>query len=421
MNEDRRFTNEDIRIVGNPSADTQTGAPEYIVVESPIPVRRALTQRRPLGVALGGGATVVAIWLLAVIGSAGSIAGGAGVPLVLVPGGGAAAQQSSASMPQDTAQDTSPAAVDPQPRKVVVPPLLQSRSAEPLPVLDTRPDGRTALNASPAVLVIYVPYNYYPQPAAVQPPTREAVQQASAIVQDIANGSEAQAVTLAKALQAAQPKYAAQLATEIQHATEPSPRYNVVRQVLVELDPALQTHIQVVPQTSVQTQVQVQTQTQPQTSPQTQANTTTQQQTDQSNPSPAQTTRSYEERAARVNALVMATVPAYLKIPMGMNEGTLQVNTMVAPTPAFLFDQAQIRTALCEVGSGDVIAVNDTIPDAWELKATFVPKDPVRWFTLRDAGGKLFYLPNYLDAVREVQVGDRFVNHGSCNVELVKK
>jgi len=45
----------------------------------------------------------------------------------------------------------------------------------------------------------------------------------------------------------------------------------------------------------------------------------------------------------------------------------------------------------------------------------------VRWFTVRDAGGKQFYLPNYLDAVRDVQVGDRFVDHGSCNVELVKK
>src|SRR5438105_9298405 len=82
MNEDRRFTDEDLRIIGSPSSGTETGAPEYIVVETPIPVRRALAQRRPLAVALGSGATIMAIWLLAVIGSAGSIAaGGAGVPL----------------------------------------------------------------------------------------------------------------------------------------------------------------------------------------------------------------------------------------------------------------------------------------------------------------------------------------------------
>ena len=408
--------NEDLRITSNQVQETLTGAVEYIVVETPIPARRALTQRRPLAVALGSGATVMAIWFLAVIGSAGSIAGGAGVPLVLVPGGAAAAQHdNSANAPQDTTQDSSQAAIDLQPRKVSAPPLLQSRSAETLPALSTRPDGRTALNGSPTILIIYVPYNYYPQPVAVLPPTKEAVQQASTIVQQIASANETKAVEPAKALQAAQPQYAAQLAAEIQKATEPSPRYNVVRQVLVELDPSLQTHMQVVPQTRAETQTQVQVDTQ------TQAQTQTQQQTDQTNGTPSKVTRTFEERAAHVNALVMATVPAYLKIPMGMNEGTLQVNTMVAPTPAFLFDQAQIRSALCEVGSGDVVAVNDTIPDAWELKATFIPKDPVRWFTVRDAGGKQFYLPNYLDPVREVQVGDRFVNHGSCNIELVKK
>jgi len=404
--------NEDLRITSNQTQETQTGATEFIVVESPIPARRALTQRRPLAVALGSGATVMAIWFLAVIGSAGSIAGSAGVPLVLVPGGAAAIQHdTTANAPQVTQQDSGQAVIDPQPRKFSAPPLLQSRSAETLPALSTRPDGRAALNNSPTVLLIYVPYNYYPQPAAALPPTKEAVQQASTIVQQIASANETKAVAPAKALQAAQPQYAAQLAAELQKATEPGPRYNVVRQVLVELDPALQTHIQVMPQTRAETQTQTQQQTA----------TTVEQQTDQANGTPSKVTRTYQERAARVNALVMATVPAYLKIPMGMNEGTLQVNTMVAPTPAFLFDQAQIRSALCEVGSGEVIAVNDTIPDAWELKATFIPKDPVRWFTVRDAGGKQFYLPNYLDAVRDVQVGDRFVDHGSCNVELVKK
>jgi hypothetical protein len=414
--------NEDLRITSNQVQETLTGAVEYIVIETPIPARRALTQRRPLAVALGSGATVMAIWFLAVIGSAGSIAGVAGVPLVLVPGGAAATQHdNSANAPQVTQQDTSQVVIDLQARKVSAPPLLQSRSAETLPALSTRPDGRTALNGSPTVLMIYVPYNYYPQPAAALPPTKEAVQQASTIVQQIASANETKAVEPAKALQAAQPQYAAQLAAEIQKAAEPSPRYNVVRQVLVELDPSLQTHIQVVPQTRAETQTQVQVDTQTQAQTQQQTATTVQQQTDQANALPSKATGTDQERAARVNALVMATVPAYLKIPMGMNEGTLQVNTMVAPTPAFLFDQAQIRSALCEVGSGDVVAVNDTIPDAWELKATFIPKDPVRWFTVRDAGGKLFYLPNYLDAVREVQVGDQFVNHGGCNVELVKK
>jgi hypothetical protein len=411
---------EQSQITSNQVEQTQIGATEYIVIESPIPLRRALTHRRPLAMALGTGAMVMAIWFLAIIGSAGSIAGSSAVPLVIIPGGAAAAQHdTAANVPNDTTQ----AVVDPQPGKVSsAPPLLQSRSAETLPAISSRPDGRSALNSSPTVLMIYVPYNYYPQPAAVRPPTTEAVQQAATIVQQIATANETKAVAPAKALQAAQPQYAAQLAVEIQNVTEPGPRYNVVRQVLIELDPSLQTHIQVEPQVraETQTQVQVQTQTQAQTQTQQQTATNTQQQTDEANAAQAKV-RSDQERAARVNAFVMATLPAYLKIPMGLNEGTLQVNTMVAPTPAFLFDQAQIRSALCEIGSGDVVAVNDTIPDAWELKATFVPKDPVRWFTVRDVGGKQFYLPNYLDPVREVQVGDRFVNHGNCNVELVKK
>ena len=196
--------NEDLRITSNQVQETQTGTVEYIVVETPIPARRALTQRRPLAMALGSGAMVMAIWFLAVIGSAGSIAGGAGVPLVLVPGGAAAVQHdTTANAPQDTTQDatqdTGQAVIDPQPRKVSAPPLLQSRSAETLPALSTRPDGRTALNSSPTVLMIYVPYNYYPQPAAVLPPTKEAVQQASTIVQQIASANETKAVEPAKA------------------------------------------------------------------------------------------------------------------------------------------------------------------------------------------------------------------------------
>ena len=117
----------------------------------------------------------------------------------------------------------------------------------------------------------------------------------------------------------------------------------------------------------------------------------------------------------------MSTLPAYMKVPLGVNEGTLQVNTLVAPTPAFLFDQQQIKAALCQVGNGEVVSVYDSVPDAWELKTTFIPKDPVRWFTVKDASGKLFYLPNYIDPVRDVQVGDRFVNQGNCNVVLVQR
>jgi hypothetical protein len=117
----------------------------------------------------------------------------------------------------------------------------------------------------------------------------------------------------------------------------------------------------------------------------------------------------------------MATVPAYAKLPMGINEGTLQVNTLVAPTPAFLLNQAKIRSALCEVGNSEVVSVYDTIPQAWELKTTFNPRDPVRWFGVKDTAGQVFYLPNYFDAVRDMQVGDRFVVKGGCNVELVRK
>src|SRR5207245_5167440 len=66
---------------------------EYIVVGTPIPQKRALTTRGPLGLALGGGATVLAIWVLGILGSAGAITGSA-VPLLAVPGSGAAVQQS---------------------------------------------------------------------------------------------------------------------------------------------------------------------------------------------------------------------------------------------------------------------------------------------------------------------------------------
>ena len=289
------------------------------------------------------------------------------------------------------------------------PPLLQSRSADSLPALSKRPDGRAALSGSPAVLVIYVPSNYYPQPASVPPPTLESAQQTGAIVAQIATGNEGQAVEPARALQAAQPVYAASVAAELQQVTAPSPRYNVVRQVLIELDPALATRAQ----------AQVQLQPQPQT--QVQSAVAAPPQAGQGSVLQASSNLSEKEKASRVNALVMSTVPAYLKMPLGMNEGTLQVNTMVVPTPAFLFDQAQIRAALCEIGGGQVVAVYDAIPDAWELKATFIPKDPVRWFSVQDSGGARYYLPNYLDAVRDVQVGDRFVDKGGCDVALAAK
>src|SRR5512144_1483348 len=65
---------------------------EYVVVGTPVPQKRALTTRGPLGLALGGGATVLAIWALGILGSAGAITGSA-VPLLAVPGSGAAVQQ----------------------------------------------------------------------------------------------------------------------------------------------------------------------------------------------------------------------------------------------------------------------------------------------------------------------------------------
>src|SRR5207237_5076751 len=192
----------------------------------------------------------------------------------------------------------------------------------------------------PAVIVIYVPSNYYPQPALPKPPTTEAAQQTAAIVQHIASANEAKALEPAKALQAAQPQYAASVASEIQKATENAPRYNLVRQVLIELDPALATRTQPSVQTQPRTQVKTQTQTdttgQTSTQPPAQDNTF---------PPQNKTNLSDRERVANVNALVMSTLPAYMKMPLGVNEGTLQVNTLVAPTPAFLFDQQQIKPA----------------------------------------------------------------------------
>jgi hypothetical protein len=63
----------------------------------------------------------------------------------------------------------------------------------------------------------------------------------------------------------------------------------------------------------------------------------------------------------------------------------------------------------------------DTVPKAWEMSTTFAPKDPVRWFTVKDSFGKLYYLPNYIDAKRDMQVGDRFTAKAGCAVELVRR
>jgi hypothetical protein len=403
----------------------QPQPPEYIVVGTPIPQKRALTTRGPLGLALGGGAAVLAIWVLGILGSAGAITGSA-VPLLAVPGSGAAVQQPQSAPAAPVADEPAVTEAKSQPAQVAaqLPPLLQSRSADNLPALVARADGRMAVSGSPATIVVYVPANYYPQPASLPPPTRESAQQTAAIVEQIATGHEDKAVEPARALQAAQPAYAAGVANELQQVTAPSPRYNAIRQVLVELDPAFATRVQVQPQPQVQaqtqTQTQVQTQVQPQAQTQTETSISAPPKTNQDSTAQTSTNISEQEKARRVNNLVMATVPAYLKLPFGMNEGTLQVNTLVAPTPAFLFDQAQIKAALCQIGSGSVVAVNDAVPNAWELKATFVPKDPVRWFTVQNAAGTRFYLPNYVDPVREVQVGDRLIDSGGCNVTLGK-
>ncbi len=396
---------------------THTRPREFIEVESPIPQQRALTSRRPLAMMLGSGVTVLTIWMFAVLGTASTAVSGA-LPIVALQGGGASAVHNTnpnpnADLPQSNQQP-------PQSSKPVLPSLLQSHSADSALPMTTRPDGRKALSNSPAVIVVYVPDGYYPQPAALKPPTTQAAQQTASIVQHIATGNEPKAIEPAKQLQSTQPQYAASVATELQRAMENSPRYNTVRQVLIQLDPALATRPQVSTQAQPQTQTRTQTQTQVQ--PQTQGQNTVQSPAQpDTQPAQSKTNLADQQRYANVNALVMSTVPAYMKIPFGINEGTLQVNTMVAPTPAFLFDQQQIRSALCQVGSGDVIAVYDMVPDAWELKTTFTPKDPVRWFAVKDASGKAFYLPNYLDPVRDIQVGDKFVNKGGCNVELVPR
>jgi hypothetical protein len=390
---------------------TQTRQREFVVVESPIPQRRALTSRRPLALMLGSSATALAIWMLAVFGSASTAVPGA-LPIVALQGGGASAvHNASGSAPQS---EQAP----PQANKPALPSLLQSHSADTALPLSKRADGRTVLSKSPAVIVVYVPDGYYPQPAAPRPPTAEAAQQTAAVVQNIATANESNAIEAARALQTSEPQYAASLAGEIQRVTENTPRYNTVRQVLIQLDPALATRTQVSAQPQTQPRTQVQTQTQVQTSGQ---NST--QPPAQPNTSPVQNRAnlSDRERYANVNALVNATLPAYIKMPLGVNEATLQVNTLVAPGPAFLFDQQQIKAALCQVGSGEVVSVYDSVPDAWELKTTFIPKDPVRWFAVKDAGGKVFYLPNYIDPVRDVQVGDHFVDKGNCNVALVPR
>jgi hypothetical protein len=402
----------------------QPQSQEYIVVGTPVPQKRALTTRGPLGLALGGSATVLAIWVLGILGSAGAITGSA-VPLLAVPGSGAAVQQPQSVPDAPVADEPVSAEAKSQPAQVVPqPPLLQSRSTDNLPALVARADGRMAVRSSPATIVVYVPANYYPQPASLPPPTRESAQQTAAIVEQIATGHEDKAIEPARALQAAQPAYAAGVASELQQVTAPGPRYNSLRQILVELDPAFATRTQVQAQPQVQaqtqTQTQVQTQVQPQAQTQTETSVSAPPKTNQDSTAQTSTNISEQEKARRVNNLVMATVPAYLKLRFGMNEGTWQVNTLVAPTPAFLFDQAQIKAALCQIGSGSVTEVYDAVPNAWELKATFVPKDPVRWFMVQNAAGTRFYLPNYVDPVREVQVGDRLINSGGCNVTLGK-
>ena len=389
----------------------QTRPREWIEAESPIPQQRALSTRRPLALMFGGSVSVLAVWMLAVLGSAGTAVPGA-LPIVAVQGGGASVVQNANPNTGANAPQANQAPV--QANKPALPALLQSRSGDSALPLTRRADGRTVLSNSPSVIVIYVPSNYYPQPELPKPPTTEAAQQTAAIVQQIASANEAKALEPAKALQAAQPQYAASVASEIQKATENTPRYNLVRQVLIELDPGLATRTQ--PQTQPRTQVKTQTQTD--TSGQTSTQPPAQ---DNTFPPQNKTNLTDRERYANVNALVMSTLPAYMKMPLGVNEGTLQVNTLVAPTPAFLFDQQQIKAALCQVGNGEVVSVYDSVPDAWELKTTFIPKDPVRWFTVKDASGKLFYLPNYIDPVRDIQVGDRFVNQGNCNVALVPR
>ncbi|MEP7200071.1 MAG: hypothetical protein ABI874_09655, partial [Chloroflexota bacterium] len=217
------------------SGQPRVGAREFVVAESPIPQQRALTARRPLALVLGGSATVMAIWFLAVIGSAGMAAtGGAAVVM----------QGSVPNTQRDTTINVPNANIipqNPQNKPSLPPPLLQSRSADTLPPLTARSDGRTALRASPSVLVVYVPDGYYPPPQSAQPPTKEAAQQTANIVQELATGNETKAVEQAKVLQAAQPQYAKTVAVELQTATQDSPRYNVVRQTLIALDPALAT------------------------------------------------------------------------------------------------------------------------------------------------------------------------------------
>ncbi len=383
--------------------EVRVGEPEYIVVESPIPASRALGPRRPLAMVLSGSALVLTVWVFGVLASAGSMAAG------VFPAGGAARLQPNAPV----AAEVAPAQVVP-PVLAPRPALLQSRSADALPPLAARADGRTAVSSNPTVLIVYVPDGYYPQPASAQPPTREAAQQTAAIVEQVASGDEATAVETAKTLRATQPQYAAGVAAELQQAAAPSPRYNQVRQVLIALDPSFASQ----PQPDAEARARAQTQAQANAQTQVQMGTQTQATTDVNTQMPA-TDR--EQVAARVNALVMSTVPAYAKIPLGLDEATLQVNTLVAPTPAFLFNQTQIRSALCQIGSGEIVAVWDTVPKAWEMSATFTPKDPVRWFTVKDSFGKQYYLPNYVDAQRDMQVGDRFTTKAGCAVELVRR
>src|SRR5689334_23640731 len=114
----------------------QPQAQEYIVVGTPIPQKRALSTRGPLGLALGGGATVLAIWVLGVLGSAGAITGSA-VPLLAVPGSGAAVQQLQNAPDAPVADEPVVTEAKSQPAQAVLqpPPLLQSRSADNLPAL----------------------------------------------------------------------------------------------------------------------------------------------------------------------------------------------------------------------------------------------------------------------------------------------
>ncbi|HET6316472.1 MAG TPA: hypothetical protein VFG86_08440, partial [Chloroflexota bacterium] len=165
----------------------QTRPREFIEIESPIPQQRALGPRRPLALMFGGSVSVLAVWMLAILGSAASAVPGA-LPIVAVQGGGASVVQNANPNSVPNAPQANQAPL--QTNKPALPGMLQSRSADSALPLTKRADGRTVLSNSPAVIVIYVPSNYYPQPDMPKPPTTEAAQQTAAIVQQIASANE---------------------------------------------------------------------------------------------------------------------------------------------------------------------------------------------------------------------------------------